>query len=69
MYVGADSMAAFGSCRMNAQKLFHLMLYLRRILNEKISQKYVVVAKKTYSGEILGKDFIFFFSLKSIGQI
>jgi hypothetical protein len=47
MYVGADSIAAFGSCRMNAQKLFHLILYLRRILNEKISQKYVVVAKKS----------------------
>ena len=60
MYVGADSIAALGSCRMNAQKLFHLILYLRRILNEKISQKYVVVAKKPIVGEILGKDFIFF---------
>ena len=62
-------MAAFGSCCMNAQKWFHLILYLRRILNEKISQKYVIVAKKPIVGEILGKDFIFFFSLKSIGQI
>ena len=69
MNVGADSMAAFGSCRMIAEKLLYLILYLLRLLNEKVSQKYVVVAKKTYSGEILGKDFIFFFSLKSIGQI
>ena len=69
MYVGADSIAALGRWRMNAQKYFHLILYLRRILNEKISQKYVVVAKKPIVGEILGKDFIFFFSLKSIGQI
>ena len=51
MYVGADSIAAFGRCRMNAQKYFHLILYLRRILNEKISQKYIVVAKKPIAGK------------------
>ena len=51
MYVGADSIAALGRCRMNAQKYFHLILSLRRILNEKISQKYVVVAKKPIVGK------------------